>query len=257
MSSPSLANTIRSEWIKLRTVMVHWVLVIIAVGFPILVATLVALFTDIRSGTVDSSELAELVVGLAIVSSMLLGTTVAISLTAEFGHNTIRPTYAATPARARVLFAKVVINTVVVALIMFVTVMVSFLIAQVILSARGTTISLGDDETLTPLLLVVVLGILVSWFGFGLGLIIRNAPATVSILLLWPLVVESLLALVLFLLRAEGAQKYLPYQAALSATTQDEGSVDILGRPGGQILFGIVALAIIGVGTMLDAKRDA
>jgi hypothetical protein len=35
---------LQAEWIKVRTVRVHWVLVIIAVAFPTLVAALVGMF---------------------------------------------------------------------------------------------------------------------------------------------------------------------------------------------------------------------
>ena len=48
---------------------------------------------------------------------------------------------------------------------------------------------------------------LVTWFGFGIGLIIRNSPATVSILLLWPLLIEGLIAFVFSLLGSDGPFK--------------------------------------------------
>ena len=69
------------------------------------------------------------------------------------------------------------------------------------------------------LLVLVVLALLVTWFGFGLGLIIRNSPATVSILLLWPLLIEGLLRVVFGLIGWDGLSDWLPYQAAIEAVT--------------------------------------
>ena len=109
---------------------------------------------------------------------------------------------------------------------------------------------------MTVLVCAVILAVLVSWFGFGMGLLIRNSPTTVSLILLWPLLIEGLISVFLALVNLDDATKYLPYQAALSASTGDPGT-DQLGRPGGQILFAVVGLALIGVGTWLDGRRDA
>ena len=57
-----------------------------------------------------------------------------------------------------------------------------------------------------------------TWFGFGVGLLVRNSPTTVSLLLLWPLLIEGLISVFLNLLNWEGAVKYLPYHAAISAS---------------------------------------
>ena len=89
--------TLRSEWLKLPTVRVHFVLLALAVAFPVTVTVLVAIFGD-NPETVQNHELAELISGTSVISAMLFGPAVAaISLTLRsFAHGTIRPTYAAT-----------------------------------------------------------------------------------------------------------------------------------------------------------------
>ncbi len=109
---------------------------------------------------------------------------------------------------------------------------------------------------LTVLVCTIVLAVLVTWFGFGIGLLIRNSPASVSLLLLWPLLIEGLIQLVFALLDWDGASKYVPYQAAINASAGSPGD-DVLGRPGGQILFGCVGLALIVIGVWADGRRDA
>lgn len=251
-----MMNTLRSELIKLHTVTVHWILAIIAVAFPVVVTTLVAIFGNVGDIGFDGEDVASLITGLTIVSAMLLGAMAVISITSEYGHSTIRPTYAATPNRFRVTLVKVVANTGVIATVTAVTVAISWVIASLVLSARDTSISIGDDGVLAALVSVVVHSVIVSWFGFGLGLLIRNSPATVTIFLLWPLLIENLIGLVLSLIGWDGATKWLPYSAGITATVaQDEP--DVLGRPGGLIYFGVVSLAIVALGAWLDERRDA
>ena len=64
--------TIRSEWIKLRTVRVHFVLLVLAVAFPVTVTVLVAIFGD-NPETVQNHELAELISGTSVIGVMLFG----------------------------------------------------------------------------------------------------------------------------------------------------------------------------------------
>ena len=252
-----MIRTIASEWIKLRTVLVHWVLAIIAVAFPVVIAGLAAAFGDFdASSTQLSDDFAGLVVGTGIVTAMLLGAMSAISLTSEYGHNTIRPTFAATPSRLRVHAAKLVLNVVVVGTLTVGAVFGAWFVGQVVLSNRDREISIGEGDVLSSMLSLVALALIVGAFGYALGLIIRNSPATVTILLLWPLIIESLVSGLLTVVGAGGATKWLPYSAGITAVADSEGS-DTLGRPMGLVWFAVVVLVLVAAGTTLDNRRDA
>ena len=250
-----MKRTLVSEWIKIRTILAHKILVIVGFGFPLLVVTLAATFGDVAEGP-DSMEMAEFVFGMSIITAMLLGVVTVIGLTSEYTHNTIRPTYAATPQRRRVLIAKLLVSSLIALVVTSATVFVTWMSGSTIFNSRGGETSIGDPKVMTILVSTIVLAVLVSWFGFGIGLLIRNSPASVSLLLLWPLLVEGLITVVLALLNLDDASKYLPYQAAISASAgnPDESA---LGRPGGQILFAVVGLGLIAIGTWLDGRRDA
>jgi ABC-2 type transport system permease protein len=248
-------NTVRSEWIKLRTVTVHWVLAIIGLVFPIVVTALVSTFGEVEFD-LQSDELSSLIAGLTIVSAMLFGALAAISVTAEFAHNTIRPTYAATPKRVRVVIAKLAVNTAFVGFLTAFVVAASWGAASLILAARDGSVSLSDNGVLPSLIAVCVHSVIVSWFAFGLGMIIRNSPATVTIFLLWPLLLENLIGVVLTLIGWDGATKWLPYGAGITATVAEDES-DVLGRPNGLIYFAVVSLAIVAVGAWSNERRDA
>ncbi|MDJ0771480.1 MAG: ABC transporter permease [Ilumatobacter sp.] len=245
----------QAEWIKLRTVMAHWVLVGIAIVFPVAIVILFSAFAEITF-TLDSQEVANVIVGLVVVTALLLGAMAATSLTSDYTHNVIRPTFAATTSRARVHAAKLTVNSVVIAVVSFVTVVICWTIAQLIFDGRDLSISLGDDGVVPQLVSISILGVLVSWFGYGLGLIIRNAAATITILLIWPLIIENLVALLFTALDWEGVNKWLPYSAAISDAVADD-SVDTLGRPWGAIWFAAIGLAMIAFGGWLDHRRDA
>lgn len=251
-----MKRTILSEWIKLRTILSHKILVAVAFLFPFVVVTLAATFGGVDSGPKDGMEMAEFVMGMSVVTSMLLGVVTAVGLTSEYTHNTIRPTYAATPSRLRVILSKIVVSTSVALVVSAATVLAAWFSGSTIFNSRGGDTHLSDPKTKTVLLCAIILSALVTWFGFGMGLLIRNSPTTVSLLLLWPLLIEGLITVFLALLNWDGASKYLPYQAAINASVGNPGTDD-LGRPGGQILFACVGLALIGVGTWLDSRRDA
>lgn len=253
-----MIRTINSEWIKLRTVLVHWVLALIALAFPVVVSALTALFGNFDGeGSSLSGDIAGLIVGTGVVTAMLLGAMSTVSLTSEYGNNTIRPTFAATPNRFRVHAAKLVVITVVVGVVAAITMALSWTVSQVILSARDYEVDLGADDVIPRLVSLVVLAVIVSWFGTGLGLLIRNSPATVTILLLWPLIVENLIGALLSVAGADGAVKWLPYAAAIVATVDDGSDSDALGRPMGFVWFAFVSLALVAVGLLADSKRDA
>ena len=58
----------------------------------------------------SSRDLVEMVTGTSIITGMLLGVIGATAITSEFGFGTIRPTFAATPRRIRVLVAKGIVT---------------------------------------------------------------------------------------------------------------------------------------------------
>ena len=248
--------TLSSEWIKLRTIRIHWVLAVLAVLFPVMVATLVAVFAgDLVS--VGPEDLSGLIAGTGVISAMLLGAVAAISLTSEYAHGTIRPTYAATPARHRVVLAKLLVSTAVTTVVISATIVLAWASAASILSSRGAELGLpGEDGSMTVLLSLALVAVLLTWFATALGLLIRNAPATISLFLLWPLVAEGILAVMLSLIGNEELVRWLPYQAAFGTLSSDPDP-DGLGRPWAWIWFGGISLGLLALGMVADRRRDA
>lgn len=248
--------TMASEWIKLRTVRVHLVMTVIAVAFPMLV---VALSTGLTSSpeVFGDRGFVELVTGVSIVTVLLLATVAAISLASEYSHGTIRPTYAATPPRHRVIAAKWAVNSIAISFAVASVLAVTWALGALVLSGRAAPVGLGwRDGTYGSMVALVVFAVVVSWFALGVALVVRSAPAAVTLLLVWPLLVENLLSGVAVLIGFDRLPRWMPYQAALQAVSPSPGS-DALGRPIAFVWFGFVSLAVIAVGVALERRRDA
>ena len=124
-----------------------------------------------------------------MVSALLLGTLGILSITAELSTNTIRPTFAAMPDRWRPLLAKPILHV-------------------ALADCRdghhrggGLAVRQCVDQWgavarrrvgwRRMLVGIIVLAMLLTLFGYALGLAVRSTPLAICILLLWPLVVEG------------------------------------------------------------------
>jgi ABC-2 type transport system permease protein len=249
-------NTIRSEWIKLRTVRMNLVLFIIAVAFPVIVSVLVASLGDITD--LEASDVAGLVTATSVITALLLGVVGAVSISAEFAYGTIRPTFAATPRRMRVLISKAVVVALFAAVAEALVVVFCFGVASAIATSRGASVSLsGQPEARAALIGVVVFAIIVSLLGLGLGMVIRNTPAAVAVLILWPLVVENIIRLILSAAGVDNPEKFLPYSSGVLLGRPDPPGSDTLGRVAGGVYFAVVTAAVAAIGAVVTARRDA
>ncbi len=251
-----MIRTIRSEWIKLRTVRMNLVLFIIAVAFPVIVTILVASLGDITDLTV--SDVAGLVTGTSVVTALLLGVVGAVSISAEFAHGTIRPTFAATPQRMRVLASKAIVTALFAAVAEALVVVFCFVVSSAIASSRGASVSLnGEPEARAALIGIVIFAVIVSLLGLGLGMVIRNTPTAVAVLILWPLVVENIIFLILSAAGVDNPAKFLPYISGFGLGNPDPATSENLGRVAGGIYFAAFTAVVASAGAMITARRDA
>lgn len=245
-----MIDALRAEWIKFSTLRSSWVLVIVAVAFPLVILLLTAAFAD-DIGT--SAEVAEFVTGTTVVSSLLLGTLAVLSITSDYGHNTIRPTFAALPDRWRVLLAKPIVQVAVTVAVVILVVVVGWV--GVSAFAAGDQ-SLSADGVVPALVGIVLLAVGLTILGYGLGLILRNTALAICFLLLWPLIAEGLIAGLFAALGWHGLQRWLPYQAGFNLIIADEPD-DHLSRLGSGLWFFAWVLAIAAVGLWSAKRRDA
>jgi ABC-2 type transport system permease protein len=252
-----MIDALRSEWIKLRTIRMNWVLLAIAVAFPPVVSILTTALQQEQD--VDAKGVVGLVSGTSVVTALLLGVIGATAITGEFGFGTIRPTFAAMPRRWTVITAKAIVTAVVALAAEAVVVIVTYVACAVVASNRDRPISLSDVPAgAAPLIGVVVFAGIVGLLGYGLGLLIRNTPATVAVLLVWPLVIEGLLAALLGAAGVDNPLKFMPYNSGIQLGNPDAGTdPSVLSRVPAGLYFGTVTAVILVVGALLTDRRDA
>lgn len=243
---------LRAEWIKLTTVTSSWVLVILAFAIPLVVITLTGVFA---SGTADGDELAELIVGVGVLSSLLLGALSAMSITSETSTNTIRPTFAALPDRWRPLLAKPILHVSLTAITMVAVVVLCWIVGSGLIEGDQPLDVPGVTASLAGL---VVLGILLTLFGYALGLLVRSTALAIIILLLWPLLAEGIIAGLFTVAGWDGAVKWLPYQAGFNLIdVHDFDGDDSLSRVVGGAWFALWIAVLLALGLWRTTRRDA
>jgi ABC-2 type transport system permease protein len=252
-----MINLLRSEWIKLRTVAMNWLLAIIAIAFPLIVTLLTAFFEGDKEGF-KGRDLVGTLTGTTVVSALLCGVIAAASITSEFGFGTIRPTFAATPKRLQVVAAKGLVVVIATTILGAIVVVVGWFVGSAIATGRGSNMTLEYWPSAVPAMIgVVVLTGLMSLVGYGFGLLTRSTPAAVSILIVWPLIAEGLVGALLGLITgSDNIISWMPFQAGIRMAlvdNLDQGP----SRLGSGIYFGLVGLAIVGLGSWAVNRRDA
>jgi ABC-2 type transport system permease protein len=193
-----------------------------------------------------------------VVTALLLGVVGAVSISAEFAHGTIRPTFAATPKRMRVLISKAVVIALFAAVAEALVVVFCYAVSSAIVSSRGAHLSLSDQpEARSALIGIVVFAVIVSLLGFGIGMVIRNTPAAVAVLILWPLVVENIIIAILSAAGVNNPQKFLPYISGFGLGNPNAPTSESLSRVAGGLYFGAVTAAVAIAGALITARRDA
>lgn len=250
-----MINLLRSEFFKLRTVRLNIWLPLGAVIGLVVITSLVGLLAS-DPEFFDNEDLMSLIGGFSILVAMMVGVGTSLGITSEFAHNTIRPTLAATPNRPKVFTAKAIVSVLFGLAVGAVAVSISYVVGSVLINGRGASVGLSrDDGSLASFFGVIVLAGLLALFGFGLGLLLRNGPAAVSIIILWPLLIEGILTGVLSLAGVDDPQKVLPYSSAFALVIPDPDNAPG-GRVYGGVFFGIVSLGLVIIGIVVNNRRD-
>lgn len=254
-----MIDTLRSEWIKFRTVPMNVVLLAIGAGLPFIITLLTTLLIDAED--MDGADVLALAIGSSLITAMLLGVIAVAGVAGEFGFGTIRPTFAATPRRMRVVGAKVVLSVGVAAVVQFVLIAACFAIGSALINSRGGSAGWADTTgSREPIVGIVLFAAIVSLIGVGIGLLVRSTPGAVAILILWPLIAEGLIATLLLVARLDTVAEFLPFQAGNRLWFFDDESLGedvVLGRWTGGLVFLVAAGVVVWLGALVTSKRDA
>jgi ABC-2 type transport system permease protein len=156
-----------------------------------------------------------------------------------------------------VFTAKFVVITAAVAVGGAVVVASATVFGWLVIESRGGEVDFSDSPGgLAPIVGSVALMTILTWLGYGLGLLTRSSPLAIVILVLWPLLIENIVGGLLFVAGVESALRWLPYNAGfvLASTEIPE---DSMGRWQGGLYFAVITLALVVVGALSNRGRDA
>ena len=186
----------------------------------------------------------------AAVFAALIGV---MAMTSEFRHGTIRATFVFTPARTRVITAKVFASILVGIGFGALGAGISLAVGSAMIRARGWSILIDGGDVRRLLLGGIAMSALWAALGVGVGALVRNQVAAIVGLFAWVFVVEILIFQYL-----PQAGRYAPGAAgtAMTGDTVGDSSVDLLsGVAGGALLAGYAAVLVLA-GVLVTNRRD-
>jgi hypothetical protein len=263
-----MLRSIRSEFRKVATTRIWWILAIILFGYVGLVAAgMAALFATItdQSGEAIPTETIPALVysvttAIGYVIPLLFG---ALATTGEFRHQTLTPTFLATPRRSVVLGSKVVTGAAYGAVYAVIGLVAAVGLGALVLSLTGIDTLLGESDTWALIGRIVLAMMLWAIIGVGLGVLIPNQVAVIVIVLAFTQFLEPLLrTAAAFWEWTAAIGRFLPGAAGDALvgssiyTAFAAGTTDPLEWwQGGLVLGGYAALFLI-MGSLTTWRRD-
>jgi ABC-2 type transport system permease protein len=245
---------IRSEWLKLRTVRSNITMACFAVALPLLITLLTMAFINVDS--VDERAVSAVLLGSGSLSVLLFGIIGVLAITQEYSQGTIRLTLAANPRRTKVYVAKGIVLAILSGGLTAFIILVGNTAGEAILDSRGAVGKLSNDKMGQAYLGMIALSILVSLLGMAIGTLTRNPPSAVTVLVLWPLLLESLIGGLLSLVINSIGFEWMPFQTGMNALRLEDSELDF-GRWGSVGYFGLWVLALSLFAHTVFKHRDA
>ena len=198
----SLVNAGRAELTKQRTTAMWWILALVLIVYVgSTAAGLGFVFSASATGSLPDSNgpgipadgiaaaLYSLAASIGYVFPLLIGT---LMVTAEFRHQTLSPTFLATPRRGIVLGAKVLVGALIGVLYAVIAIVATVGPAAGFLAGFGLDTDLGESEPWALLGRIVIAFALWVLVGVGVGALVRNQVAAIVIVLAFTQFIEPL-----------------------------------------------------------------
>jgi ABC-2 type transport system permease protein len=176
----------------------------------------------------------------------------AMSITSEFRHGTIRPTFLVTPWRGRVVAAKVSASVLIGAVFGVVAGAAAAAAGTAAFWARGIDVQLGGGDYVLLVAGTAAAASLWAAIGVGVGAVVRNQVPALIGLCAWLLFVEGLLVGDIADIADVG--RFAPGAAAAAISGQDPDR--LLAPAVGLVLLVIYAAAAAVAGSLVTSRRD-
>jgi ABC-2 type transport system permease protein len=248
-----MLRTLRAEQIKLTTLRSTWWSVALTVGASLASALLIAAVIpsdDRSSDTVDNISVLFLVAAqLALIALMAMAVIVS---TSEYRFGQIRMTLAATPHRWLVMLSKALVTMLIAFVVGAVTAWLCILLSKPLLPS-GWRLNLSDTDAMRVVWGLPLFFAVAALLAMSLGSVLRNSPASITILALLSLGVEKTL---LAIEKTRDFAQYLPFNAGARITQPPDADFE-LSPWGGFGVFCVYAVVLFLLAVIMAETRDA
>jgi len=241
---------LRAELLKLRSTRTNLGLFSAMLGLVLLVVLLHGFAVPAERLSNRVTQL-NLVFGwAALLASLFAALLGALSITGEFRHGTIRPTFLVTPRRGRVVLAKVWASMLMGSIFGLIVATVALGVGSAVLATRGVAIRLEGGDAALLLAGCAMAGALWAAIGVGLGAVVRNQVPIVAGICAWLLFVEQLLLGDIL----GGVGGYMP--GALAKAASGLGGDPVIAPGLAVLLLALYAVAAAAAGWVATTRRD-
>lgn len=252
----TMARALKAEWTKLLTLpsnaRMAAMTVVTAVGFgALLVLSQVSQWHDLSAQQQRTFDPTSTSLSSVIITTVILGTLAARSVTAEYSTGMIRATFTALPARKAVLAAKAVTVAAFVLPVALLCNVASFVIGQRILARKHLDVSFTHPGVAMAIVLGTLAISLMAVVGVGLGGLIRHtagASTALAVVIVGGLTFGQYLP--------PGVREYLP-ATAMQATLTVHRSAGLLRPTTAIVVLTGYAFIALAAASMRAARRDA
>ncbi len=272
LAGSAMIASVRSEWLKIRTTAVPWVLAGIAIVINALLILVYFISHDTNGGGnggggngngngtfgipnyPHTTQQLRNLLGSGFecyLLALLLGVLI---VTTEFRHKTVTTSFLVTPHRPRFVGAKLILAAVLGALLAVIMLVATLIGGGATLVAQGGSLSalIRQLPAVAPgmILVFALFGIL----GLGVGSVLTNQVAAIIVCLGWFIILEGILVGLV-----HGAERWVPTGAATAAANLTRGRGADFGLFNwwqGTLLMLAYGLVFAGVGSIILTRRD-
>jgi len=243
---PSMIGLVRNELLKLRTTRTP--LILLAAAQLVVIIGVSGLFVQGADPTDTLTVRKALAhVGIASFFSLVLGI---VSMAGEYRHKTITDTFLATPARERVVGAKMVTAGMAGAVIGIVSAATAFATSAVWLAAKDAALDLSAADMWRTVVGCIAWNVCFGAVGVGVGALVRNLSGAVTGALVWLAVVEGLVGELI-----GDAARWLPFRSGLALEGLPASDAQLSQWGGGLMLLAYAAV-FVAAALATSVRRD-
>jgi ABC-2 type transport system permease protein len=277
-----MTGALAQEWIRLRTLRSTWwlsaaslgVTFLLAVAFTLTAGSSTAARLALPTGAGappvlgDQASFALVLSAAMQMTTLLMGLLGVFAFGHEYRHGTILPMLTSVPRRRTLATAKLIGVSLWATGVGTACIGMSALVILIIGKGRfGPEVGFIDRTTIRVVGGTVLLVVLFSLLGLGLGWLLRNVPAAVALLFVLPVAVEPMLRVLLSIKALHafaGLGRFLPFTAGgqlVAYSTRVDRSVptafrnDLSPLTGGLTFMAVIAVVLIVAGVLFQ-RRD-